>query len=128
MKEQTSFMEDFGLTDRKDFELKLKSFPTRYAKEFDCFWKWKMQVENDSDHILSEGRREETFERLKPILFSWQTYGGSSNTNTWKTLKESLGNISLAFDRIRRFSLLQFSQVPDEPLQLIWHELGPVKE
>lgn len=128
MKEQIFIMEDFGLTDRKDFELKLKSFPKRYAKEFDCFWKWKIQVENDPDHILSEGRREETFERIKPILISWQAYRGSRNANTWKTLKESLRNISPAFDRIRRFSLLQFSQVPDGPLRLLWDELGRVKE
>ena len=112
----------------KRFRTQTQVIPNQIREEFNSFWKWKMQVENESDHILSEGRREEAFERLKPILLSWQTYRGSSNTNTWKTLKESLGNISLAYDRIRRFSLLQLSQIPDEPLQLIWHELGRVKE
>lgn len=128
--EGTDVTGDCTLINQEDFEFKLKLFPITYAEEFDRFWKWKMQVENEPDHILSEGRRTETFERLKPILLSWQTYRRSSNTieDTWKLLKECLGNISLAYERIRRFSLLEFSQIPDEPLQLIWHELGRIKE
>jgi len=87
-----------------------------------------MQVENTSDHVLSEERRKETFERLKPILRSWQAYRGGRNSDIWKSLKESLGRISPEYDRIRQLSLLHFSEVPDEALRLIWHELGRVKE
>jgi hypothetical protein len=31
-------------------------------------------------------------------------------------------------NQIRRYSLLEFERVPGEPLELVWHELGCVKE
>jgi len=36
--------------------------------------------------------------------------------------------MSEAYNKIRNYSLLEFDEVPIEPLQLIWHELGRVKE
>lgn len=47
----------------------------------------------------------------------------------WRgVLRASLEKISDAYDRIRSYDLLGFSEVPSGPLELIWHELGRVKE
>lgn len=47
----------------------------------------------------------------------------------WREILEiSLGRISEAYNQIRSYSLLEFNEVPQEPLELIWHELGRVKE
>jgi len=42
--------------------------------------------------------------------------------------EDSLEKICNAYNEIRTYSLLQFNDVPAEPLRLIWHELGRVKE
>jgi hypothetical protein len=76
----------------------------------------------DKDHI------RETYARLSSILPKWQTYRNGENGSPLKTLGESLQNISGAYDAIRGYSLLEFENIPEEPLRKIWHELGRVKE
>jgi hypothetical protein len=117
-----------GFVDQTGLEFRIRLFPKKYADQFNEFWKWKMKIEHDSDDVLSESRREETYRKLKPILSSWQAYRGRRNPDCWRTLKESLGNISRAYEDVRQYSLLEFSKIPDEPLRHIWHQLGRVKE
>lgn len=110
------------------FRIKLSSFPSDYMKHFDDFWKWKLKVETEDDHILGCNHRREAFRRLCYILPRWQTYRNSPNPDPLTTLKRSLVTISDAYDQIRMHSLLEFSDIPNQPLELIWHELGRVKE
>lgn len=115
------------MIDTKDFRSKLEAFPSNYMLDFDCFWKWKL-VENSRNHILDESHIRQTYDKLKETLANWQTYRGGYNLDPYKSLKESLQRISDAYDKIRKFSLLEFRNVPDQPLKLIWNELGRVKE
>ena len=62
------------------------------------------------------------------ILPKWKTYRGVQGIKWRECLKDSLENISEAYNEVRNYSLLEFDNVPVEPLNLIWHELGRVKE
>jgi len=42
-------------------------------------------------------------------------------------LRRALEKIRDAYNQIRNYSLFEFNHIPDEPLKLIWHELGCVK-
>jgi hypothetical protein len=96
---------------------------------FDHVWKWKLKVEsNDSDHILDENHRREAFNRLSSILPKWQTYRNGNNPEPLKTLRETLDNISEDYNQLRKYTLLEFENIPHEILEKIWHELGRVKE
>ncbi|MCD6513289.1 MAG: hypothetical protein J7L07_00020 [Candidatus Odinarchaeota archaeon] len=114
--------------DLEKFKRKLLSFPVKYMHDFDEFWKRKLKIECGHDHILIDLFREETYNRLCRILSKWQAYRGGDNINPRETLRKSLERISDAYDQIRRYSLLGFNKIPVEPLELIWHELGRVKE
>ena len=100
-----------------------------YAGDFDGFWKWKLGIEARGGHILDDNHRRETYGRLCSILPRWLTYRGAPVGIKWKqVLEDSLTRISEAYNQVRNHSLLQFREVPDEPLRSIWHELGRVKE
>lgn len=103
-------------------------FPRRYLENFDHVWKWKVSVEGEVSSILDEDHRNEAFKRLEKILPKWQTYRNGKNDYPYRTLKESLQNISRVYKEIREFSLLDFNEIPIKSLQYIWHELGRVKE
>jgi len=96
--------------------------------DFINFWKWKLEIENGCKHILDDNFREETFRRLSSILPGWKTYRPFSSSQCLKILKNSLETISDAYNIIKDYSLLEFNEIPDEPLRLIWHELGRTKE
>lgn len=87
-----------------------------------------MSAENEISFVLDEEHRDEAFKRLVKILPKWQTYRNGKNDSPHWTLKESLQNISGVYDKIRAYSLLEFGEIPVKSLQLIWHELGRVKE
>lgn len=110
------------------FHERLKSFPSRYMKNFDYVWEWKISKENGVNSILSRKNLFEAHFRLSKILNRWQTYRNGDNTDSIGTLHQSLRNIAEAYDLIRNLSLLEFDKVPIEPLAEIWHELGRVKE
>lgn len=112
----------------KWFRFKLESFPPNYMGHFDEFWKRKLKIETNDDHILDNNHLEETYEKLCNVLRKWQTYRGSLNPNPLGTLKGSLEEMSNAYNQIRKYNLLEFGDIPSEPLELIWHELGRVKE
>ena len=114
--------------DLEKFKQKLLYFPSKYMRDFDGFWKRKLKIEHEHEHVLIDLFREETYNRLHRILNKWQTYRGGDNMNPRETLRESLERISDAYDKVRKYSLLEFDKIPVEPLELIWHELGRVKE
>jgi len=97
-------------------------------ENFDHVWKWKLQTDTDVTNVLDEDNIRETYKRLSNILPKWQTYRNGKNSSPLKTLSESLKNISLPYNEIRRYSLLEFEEIPEAPLRKIWHELGRVKE
>ena len=99
-----------------------------YAGDFEGFWKWKIKVETGNKHILDDNHVTETYHRLCGILPKWLTYRGAVGIKWKKVLEDSLARISDAYDQIRGYNLLQFSEVPNGPLKLIWHDLGRVKE
>jgi len=107
---------------------KLASFPSHYMEHFDNFWKWKLRVETDQKHILDINHRKESYRKLSYILPRWQTYRNGANIHPLMTLKTSLEKIADAYNQIRRCNLLEFNNIPRPLLELIWHELGRVKE
>jgi len=118
------------MIDLKHFIEKLESFPSNYMNDFDEFWKWKLENESENEHILDDDYQEETYEKLSRILRSWQysRSGRGYEIDPWTTLKDSFRKISDAYNQIRKYTLLEFSKVPNESLESIWHELGCVKE
>jgi hypothetical protein len=108
---------------------RIASFPENYIDDFNSVWKLKVETEtNKSSHILDENNRKKFYRFLCTILPRWQTYRNGGNSDPLGTLKNSLANISDAYNQIRKFTLLEFDSVPREPLEIIWHELGRVKE
>ena len=108
---------------------RIASFPKKYMNNFDYVWRPKIRTEtNKSDHILDENHRKYFHSLLRVILPKWQTYRSSENSCPLEMLKESLDNISEAYNQIHNYTLLEFEDVPRKPLELIWHELGRVKE
>lgn len=107
---------------------RILSFPCRYFENFDHVWEWKVSVEDDENSILDEEHIGEAYNRLSKILPKWQTYRNGENVSPYKTLKESVHNISGVYNEIREYSLLEFKDIPVNSLQRVWHELGRVKE
>ena len=108
---------------------RIASFPKRYWDNFDYVWRPKIRAEaNQSDHVLDENHQDYFYNLLRVILPRWQTYRSGDNSHPLKTLKESVENISEAYNQIHNFTLLEFDNIPREPLEIIWHELGRVKE
>jgi hypothetical protein len=112
-----------------EFQKRIAGFPKGYMDNFDYVWKWKIRVEsNGHDHILDENHIREAYDRLRNILPKWQTYRNGDNSEPLKTLKEALSNISDEYNQLRKYTLLEFENIPRETLEKIWHELGRVKE
>ena len=95
------------------------SFPRRYLENFDHVWRWRVSVEDEVSFLLEEEHRDEVFKRLVKILLKWQTYRNGENDSPYRTLKESLQNISGVYDEIRACSLLEFGEIPAKTLQRI---------
>lgn len=117
------------MIDLEEFKSRVNSFPRDYMKNFNYLWEWKIRVEsNGANHILDANHQGETYRRLCEILPKWQTYRNGDNSDPLETLRDSLRNISEAYNQIRSYTLLEFSEVPRESLEVIWDELGRVKE
>jgi hypothetical protein len=105
-----------------------KVFPKKYMKDFNDFWIWKNKVESQDTSILYDQYFDTTFTRLYEILKGWQTYRKGKNSNPSKTLKISLKNMRNDYDQIRKYTLLNFKDISEFKLRMMWHELGRVKE
>lgn len=99
-----------------------------FASDFEEFWGYKLRTETRNSHLLDESFRIETYRRLSQILPKWKAYRGVPRIRWREVLKDSLKNMAEAYNVVRNYSLLEFDDVPIEPLHLIWHELGRVKE
>lgn len=111
-----------------ELENRVRSFPSGYLDNFDYVWKWKVLVEENGSSVLDGGRLSEAYRRLAKILPKWQTYRNGENSSPYRTLKESLQNITRSYYEIRACSLLEFGDIPEKALRNVWHELGRVKE
>ena len=97
-------------------------------RNFTDYWLWKSRMESAGRSILDKEHIEETHLKLLAVLKKWQTYRNGSNSDTSKTLKEALWNIREEYDHLRGFSLLRFREMPKGELEVVWRELGRVKE
>jgi hypothetical protein len=112
-----------------EFKRRIAFFPRSYMDNFDYVWKWKIKVESDdSAHILDENHKKEAYFKLCTILPKWQTYRNGDNSEPLETLRKALDNISEEYNKLRKYTLLDFDSIPFEALENIWHELGRVKE
>jgi len=113
------------MIDLEEFRTKLR---TRYMSKFDGFWRWKIETETERAHILDDNYRNQACSKLWSILRGWQAYRPYDSDACLRVLKDALKNMADSYNQIRTYSLLEFDNVPDEPLNVIWHELGCVKE
>jgi len=117
------------MINQKDFKHRLQTFERLdYAGDFKGFWRWKLRTELKNAHILDDNHRKETYHRLSLILPGWLTYRPYNSAVCLGILKNSLENMSDAYNQVRSYTLLEFDKIPDKPLELIWHELGRAKE
>lgn len=98
-----------------------------YPHCFGEFWKRKLRIETKGGHILDAKHMRETYDLLGRTLKRWQWHRPDSFSKLAGKLKEALKKSSDAYSQIRNYSLLEFNNIPNEPLELIWHELGYVK-
>ncbi len=118
--------------DLQQFSIKLDEFEQIDARSnpysFSEFWKWKLVVENNEQHILDTEHKQETLHRLGNTLKIWQWHRPLRFDMCLRFLKKSLDKMSDAYDQVRNYSLLEFNEVPKEHLKLIWNELGCIKD
>ena len=115
--------------DRDLFSKRLQLYNRlEYSSDFEKFWKYKLRTETENAHILDDEFRIDTYRMLCRILPKWKTYRGVQGIKWEVTLKDSLKNMSEVYNKIKNYSLLEFDDIPIEPLNLIWHELGRIKE
>jgi len=119
------------LDDLEKFEYRFQSFKKidyeSYPYCFGEFWKWKLRTETKGEHILDAQHINETYDRLSQTLKIWQWHRPCSFFKLAKRLKDALEKMRDAYNQIRSYSLLEFSEIPNEALKLVWHELGCVK-
>lgn len=113
------------------FKTRFQSFREIDYRDYPCcfgeFWKSKLRTETDSKHILDAAHIKETYNKLSETLKIWEWHRPFGFSRLAESLKVCLNEICDAYNEIRSYSLLEFSEVPNEPLELIWHELGCVK-
>lgn len=115
--------------DLAELQSRLISFPEEYISDFNYVWKRKIEIEAlGNASVLDDRHRDEIYRRLCSILPKWQTYRPMVNAPCLATLKNSIGNISETYNQLRKHTLLDFENIPNEPLEFIWHELGRAKE
>jgi len=96
--------------------------------DFDRFWKWKLRVESTGSSILDANHIDEAYRRLCRILPRWKAYRPRKVADCLEKLRYSLENASAAYDEARRFVLPMFDETPSDALEVLWNELGRIKE
>ena len=99
-----------------------------YANAFYSFWKYKVNIESGTGHILDSTHMQRTFSLLGPILRSWQAYRPMVPSVCLERIEISLSEMVSEYDLIRNISLLEFDKAPRKVLKIIWNKLGRVKE
>ena len=115
------------MLDADELIRRMRSFPANYMQDFNEFWRYKLAVESGRGHILDEDHVRRTYYLLADVLAKWRAFRPRPLNKCLYLLEKALINISGAYDEIRKYDLLHFRDVPIEPLELIWHELGMVK-
>ncbi len=99
-----------------------------YANSFYSFWKYKIDIESGTGHILDSTHAHRTFSLLGPILTRWQAYRPMDASVCLGRLEISLSEMVSEYDVIRNISLLEFDKASRSVLKTIWNKLGRVKE
>jgi len=119
------------LIDSSKFKNRFKHFRKidyeSYPYCFGEFWRWKLRVETEESHILDAQHIKETYRRLGQTLKIWQWHRPDRFSKLGGRLKKALDEMCDAYNQIRSFSLLEFSEIPSEPMELVYDELGCVK-
>jgi hypothetical protein len=113
---------------RERFEIFKKIDSTTYPFSFAEFWRRKIRLENQVDHILSERHIHVTYGKLSQTLKAWQWNRPYEFAKFAPGLRTALANMGESYNAVRNYSLLDFHKVPQNHLELIWNELGAVKE
>lgn len=98
-----------------------------YPYCFGEFWRWKLRIENESEHILNERNVGMAYRKLSQTLKIWQWHRPYQFSKFALGLKNALVNVRENYNQIRRYSLLEFEKIPEDQLKFTWHELGSVK-
>lgn len=110
------------------FEVFKKLDSLTYPFTFGEFWKRKLATENETANILDAGNMEITYNKLSITLGKWRWARPYSLTRLAEGLRLSLQNMQDAYDELRRYSLLEIEEIPDDLLKKVWHEIGCVKD
>ncbi len=90
--------------------------------EFGSFWKYKLSVESlPLSHILDSKHLNETLQNLK-ILKKWQYFRNSDVPfeKAWEIFVKGLQKIASSYNKLRKYSLLEFKNIPEDILKEIW--------
>lgn len=69
----------------------------------------------------------ETLSKLGPVLKIWRWHRPYEFEYCFERFRKAINNIPDSYRKIRKFSLIEFDQIPLEELEKIWNELGSVK-
>lgn len=97
---------------------------------FGGFWKWKLITENETTHVLDWEHLNLTYEKLSKTLRKWR-WARSNTPNNFEELAprllSCLKDMQNSYDELRRYSLLEIENIPNELLRNIWDKIGCVK-
>jgi hypothetical protein len=115
----------------EEFENKYRTFEKLDFKNqpytFHGFWSYKLKVEKQSGHLLDSEHFDETVTKLGPILKIWKWHRPYEFDECFEPLKKSLKVIAEDYDKVRKFSLLEFDKISTKELEKIWNELSLCK-
>lgn len=119
------------LIDTEEFQKRYKEFEKLDFQSrphtFHGFWRYKLTIEKQEAHLLDDSNVNETLSKLGPILRIWQWHRPYEFEYCFEPFKQTIRKVSSAYDKISKFSLTEFDQIPIEELEKIWNELGSIK-
>ena len=101
-----------------------KNDPHTYQK----FWKYKLEIENETNHILDKNYKETTLSKLKPILKICQWNRPYDFDYCFGILENAVDENSESYNCIRFFDLTQFDELPEKHLKMIWYAFGSIAD
>jgi hypothetical protein len=119
------------LIDTDEFEKRYREFEkldfANRPHTFHDFWRRKLAIEKQEAHLLDVGNINETLSKLGPVLKIWLWHRPYEFEYCFERFKTAIVKIPSSYDKIRKFTLLEFNQAPREELEKIWDEFGAVK-